>query len=376
VLRVVPGKGRAWTLEQAPSGRLRASNGAASTRGDVHRDSARAWAEQASHLNVSWGSDIAQVRSRDGRSFNLGLQARDPPQPVCLQQIPTPRNRILEVRRSGHLLPDPFAHDESLPIQSESSASASGRRQGGGREEGTPSATRTSAMSTAHAPLGDATSAVALEFPSPASLSSHGRLQASILASPDPATITKPVRKGNEALIVPSSTDSHFKFLQKARSQLETMLDGKRSGAGGSNEASGDRPRVRSFCASDGKSDDDRPQLVNTMQDTLKVRTILEASLDDSELLPRPSLSFLAKMGHDKAEATSAEGAHDRGWDRHRDDMQGDREQERKERAEEREALALVHDWIKRADESWSYHSERMCTQVLRQTIDLFITQG
>ncbi len=233
------------------------------------------------------------------------------------------------------------------------------------REEGAMSASMISTTSTAGRV--DATvRTAAMEFSSPwpttlFCLSPRGRLHASALATPDPATITNPVGQGNESLLLPSKRHSHFKFLNKARFLLEAMLNNK-IGARETKDAEGDRPRGGAFHAGDGSSNDKRPRLVNTMQDKLKVRTLLEAA---QEVQSQLSSSLLANMGHGEAETLKyAESVHDRGWERELEEMRRERAQERNERAEEREALEAVYAWVKRADESWSHHCEKISDQV------------
>lgn len=192
-------------------------------------------------------------------------------------------------------------------------------------------------------------------------LSPRGRLHASALATPDPATITNPVGQGNESLLLPSKRDSHFKFLNKARSLLEAILNDKIS-VRETKDAEKDRSRGGAFYAGDGSTNDERPRLVNTMQDKLKVRTLLEAA---QEVQSQLSSSLLANSGHGEAETIKyAESVHDQGWERELEEMRREREQERKERAEEREALEAIYAWVKRADESWTHYCESISHQV------------
>ena len=232
------------------------------------------------------------------------------------------------------------------------------------REEGAMSASMISTTLTAGRV--DATmrsAAMGFSSPGPTTLFclSPRLLHASALATPDPATITNPVGQGNESLLLPSKRDSHFKFLNKARFLLEAMLNDKIS-ARETKDAERDRPRGGAFHAGDGSSNDERPRLVNTMQGKLKVRTLLEAA---QEVKSQLSSSLLANMGHGEAETRMcAESVHDRAWERELEEMRRERAQERKERAEEREALEAVYAWVKRADESWSHHCERISDQV------------
>ena len=285
-------------------------------------------------MNVSWGSDIPQIR--------------------------TPRNQIVEVRRSGKILPEPFGlehdpHAYSL-LSSVSEGSSAERKIGEGRAV------------AIWGSAGTVGGGAIAKFENPSiygtSLLSHDEIgvSASILATPDPATITRPARAMAENVEAGSKEggaeggtterELHFDFLQKARSELKHLLHERNStdinvsdgetGSTGHNGASQIEfemdERGRNFPAA------------NKKHKQLKIRSLLEAAQasERSNCVPKSRSSIIKGLDHGEKDNELA----------HQESLQS------RSKEEDRRALESLYSWVKRADESWAYSTDKMIAQV------------
>ncbi len=263
-------------------------------------------------MSVSWGSDIAEVRKDTTSSLSCTIVQ----QSLCLttgqMQTATPRSGVIEVRRSGNLLPDPFIDPRFMPDH-----------HGGEGRFGNDHDSKANVLDVSSFGLRRTKGTKGgLEVKSASSNGDDGlrsEMCAKQIFPPDDNVANISIYPDTSDLIsITKPAASHLKTsLQQARLELENLL----------NRSKDVEERVRMLSSPTKRGRDGFERTISPY----RIRSLSEAQEKEELVSERLAQQLL------------------------------------RERAQEKEAVEVAYSLIKIADESWNYQFETMSAEFKQQ---------